>query len=256
MWYVILSMLLLGALASSEYSGMSLRDRIALRNLLMNSNYYDFPLAPSQRDLENTATNSKVVIPPLTFIAGGAGEGVQHLGAEGDIPNRQNPIPEVSSQYDNPPNPCPPGGELTGKVKVYSKVHRHQVCACEKGWEAGERRDCSSAPKCCLPDMPNDAEFVNQYQLSERSLKNRQLFTQTRNKYSVGDKRSDHMAKKSPVYKRSINSYLPGDMVRHVSKKSAYPIRTYVNPYIYNQPHLKSVVAKKAPVYSGAKPIM
>lgn len=70
MWYVILSMLLLGALASSEYSGMSLRDRIALRNLLMNSNYYDFPLAPSQRDLENTATNAKVVIPPLTFIAG------------------------------------------------------------------------------------------------------------------------------------------------------------------------------------------
>ncbi|XP_041468273.1 uncharacterized protein LOC121418453 [Lytechinus variegatus] len=252
MLYVILNVLLLGALASSEYSGMSLRDRIALRNLLMNSNYYDFPLAPSQRDLENTAINSKVVIPPLTFIQGGTGEGVQHLGAEGDIPNRQNPIPEVSSQYDNPPNPCPPGGDLAGKKPVQSKVH-DLICACEEGWDLKERRDCSAAPKCCMPNMPNDSEFVNQYQLTERAIKNQQLFSQTRNKYSTGAKRSDHMAKKTPVYKRSINSYLPGNMVRHVSKKSAYPIRTYVNPYTYNQPHLNSVVAKKAPLYSGAK---
>ncbi|XP_071511674.1 uncharacterized protein [Diadema setosum] len=256
MLYVILNLLLLGALVGSEFVGLSLKDKLALKDLLMGGNYYDFPVGPSPRDLENTATNSKVVIPPLTFIAGGAGEGVQHLGAEGDIPNRQNPIPEVSSQYDNPPNPCPQLEDLTNKMRVYSKIHRHQVCACEKGWDAGERRDCSEAPKCCLPNMPNDAEFVNRYQQSTRSLKNRQIFSQTRNKYSTGNKRADHSAKKTPVYKRSANPFLEGNMLNNVAKKSPNMMNAYVNPYIYNQPRLHSVVAKKAPLYSGSKPVM
>ena len=48
----------------------------------------------------------------ISFVClGGAGEGRQHLGPNGQIPNR----PEVKSDgeelpsYCNPPNPCPLG---------------------------------------------------------------------------------------------------------------------------------------------------
>lgn len=49
------------------------------------------------------------------LVIGGTGEGKQHLGSDGKIPNKQVAIPEIQSGYETPPNPCPVNAKTDGE---------------------------------------------------------------------------------------------------------------------------------------------
>lgn len=65
---------------------------------------------------ESTELNLVYII---VFCLGGTGEGKQHLGSDGKIPNKQVAIPEIQSGYDTPPNPCPVNAKVKGEYLNY-----------------------------------------------------------------------------------------------------------------------------------------
>ncbi|XP_071833746.1 neuroendocrine protein 7B2-like [Apostichopus japonicus] len=217
-------------------------ERLAIRSYILR-NLYDttgVENEPATRK-DEAAPETKPAIPPNTFVSGGTGEGKQHLGSDGKIPNKQVAIPEIQSGYDTPPNPCPVNAKVKDLEQVVSQRHPDSRCACINGWDE-DKEDCTEASKCCLMNMPNLAEFVAKYQNEARVDGFADPFAS--NQYiGGGNKRAEHVAKKSPMLsKRSIR--LHSDRIdRHF------------NPYLAGQ-RLSSNVAKKAPAYANRLPVM
>ncbi|XP_071800708.1 neuroendocrine protein 7B2-like isoform X1 [Asterias amurensis] len=226
-------------LVSGTYP-ISPSDRLALRSYLREALLGDMDevmVGPATR--EESAANNKLIIPPNTFVSGGAGEGKQHLGASGKIPNKQVALPEVRPGYSTPPNPCPKTMDKDGRDIVKSEVHPRLVCYCMSGWEdTGSDEDCTESDNCCLAQMPNTADFVNQYQQAGEP-KEQSYMPFKRNQFHDGEQRVQLVAKKSPeiIAKRSLGS-------------RRLPTKRY-NPYIDGQPYMEGVVAKKSPGLSG-----
>ncbi|XP_019625604.1 PREDICTED: uncharacterized protein LOC109470951 [Branchiostoma belcheri] len=165
--------------------------------------------------------------------AGGASEGVQHLGPAGNIPNLWAAMVESDNNrkpdaYPNPPNPCP------------------------KGYTAEDG---------CIEDMPDTADFSRLYQAREEALRGGQEegapYSSPRgpggapygnelneleyylNPYRAGEKREAVVAKKSPLYlrrrrslglssavametdEREDNPFFKGEKLRHVAAKKS-----------------------------------
>ncbi|WP_411025588.1 hypothetical protein, partial [Salmonella sp. s55004] len=105
-----------------------------------------------------------------------------------------------------------------------------------------DQEDCSEASKCCLIGMPNLAEFVSRYQQEARVDGFADPYA--KNQYIGGAKRTDHVAKKTPlIYKRSAAS------LRRM------PMQRRINPYLNGQ-RIETVVAKKAPAFADHLEIM
>ncbi|XP_038073772.1 neuroendocrine protein 7B2-like isoform X2 [Patiria miniata] len=192
-------------------------DRLALRSYLRDTllgDVGDAMVGPATR--EESAAMNKLIIPPNTFVSGGAGEGKQHLGSAGKIPNKQVAIPEVHAGYSTPPNPCPKTMDEKDKESVKSTLHPRLKCFCENGWQDDEAEtlDCTESENCCLATMSNTAAFVSQYQQTGEAQEQQYM-----------------------PFKRSLG-------VRRSGTKR-------FNPYLDNQPYIDSLVAKKAPRLSG-----
>lgn len=217
-------------------------ERLAIRSYILR-NLYDttgIEGEPATRK-DEAAPATKPAIPPNTFVSGGTGEGKQHLGSDGKIPNKQVAIPEIQSGYETPPNPCPVNAKTDDLEHVASQKHPESQCACIKGWNEN-KEDCTEAAKCCLMDMPNQAEYVARYQLEGRVDGFADPFAN--NQYiGGGNKRAEHVAKKSPMLRKRSAVY------------NRYPMQRRYNPYLTGQ-RVSSVVAKKAPAYANRLPVM
>ncbi|XP_022104832.1 neuroendocrine protein 7B2-like isoform X2 [Acanthaster planci] len=192
-------------------------DRLALRSYLRDAllgDIGDAMVGPATR--EESAANNKLIVPPNTFVSGGAGEGKQHLGSLGKIPNKQVAIPEIHSGYSTPPNPCPKTMDEAGKDSVKSLMHPRLTCFCEPGWQDDqlESLDCTESDKCCLATMSNTAAFVSQYQETGEAEEQQYM-----------------PFKRSPGLRR--------------------PATKRFNPYLDDQPRIQGVVAKKSPGLSS-----
>lgn len=63
-----------------------------------------------------------ILFPYILVFLGGTGEGKQHLGSDGKIPNKQVAIPEIQSGYDTPPNPCPVNAKVKGQLQLMFNI--------------------------------------------------------------------------------------------------------------------------------------
>lgn len=242
------------------YWDLSPEEQVALENMLAGAGggYYDDAYNPETRNED--PNSNKPVIPPNTAVAGGAGEGKQHLGPN-LIPNKQRIVPEISPPvYDNPPNPCPSVGEKKHTIDVESetKADMNIVCKCQEGWER-EGVDCVEAQACCIPNMPNEASFVEQFQqVGQATEEDNDIFQNIyskRSRYHQGEKKAGHVAKKSPVVKRGSNFVGRTDEFNRFRPQSK--LRMDRRNKYFQGGYKSNVVAKKSPELSGAHlPVM
>ncbi|XP_072031274.1 uncharacterized protein [Amphiura filiformis] len=214
---LVLQAVLISALYQAAWAydlwDLSPEEQLALEEVL-EAAYYN----PETRN-EDPETN-KPVIPPYTFVQGGAGEGKQHLGPN-LIPNKPRIVPEINPPvYDNPPNPCSATDMDTLKTEVESvnKAALAITCRCAADWD-DEGVDCAEARKCCIPQMPNKADFVKDFQEAGKKPDDNDIFQDIgfskrssfvnpneyranpkvrRNRYFVGPAKKTVVAKKSP----------------------------------------------------------
>ncbi|XP_033105442.1 uncharacterized protein LOC117107779 [Anneissia japonica] len=184
-----------------------------------------------------------------TYVAGGTGEGKQKIGESGELANKQVAIPEIGIYgYDTPPNPCPGDQMSKGYTPVRSVIYPNLKCSCAESWDKDKIMDCTQSSMCCLPNMPNTAQFVNRYQEMPRKS--------GLDRYRLEEFQPDGLKRSTLVAKKSPNMNINKRGFAWNREENTALKQRRINPYMMADSQLRSVVAKKAPQYSGGIPAM
>ncbi|XP_043237666.1 neuroendocrine protein 7B2-like [Amphibalanus amphitrite] len=170
---------------------------------------YDYrQAAPSLRDREFLQHSS---LWGNQYVAGGAGEGSQHLRPEGSIKNQQvTKTDGVLPAYCEPPNPCPLGYTASdGCLETFENS-----AAFSRKYQARQECMCDTEHMFNCPDSTSDSEIS----ALARSITNKGLDESALNSLMMDPEKSKVVAKKFHPSKRD-NPYLQGERLPVAAKK-------------------------------------